>query len=102
MQKTFSYKKLIQYFLQGLLILAPIAITIYAVFWLIATIDSWIPIFSYRDENNISHVRNYGLGFVIIIAVIIFIGYFSSFFITGRIVSFLDKVMQKMPGLKHI
>ena len=102
MEKPFSYKKLIQYFLQGLLILAPIAITIYAVFWLIATIDSWIPIFSYRDENNISHVRNYGLGFVIIIAVIILIGYFSSFFITGRIVSFLDKVMQKMPGLKHI
>ena len=102
MNKRFQLKKIIQYFLQGLLILAPIAITIYAVVWLITTIDSWIPIFRYKDENNISHVQNYGLGFVIIIAAIVLIGYFSSFFITGRIVSFLDKVMQKMPGLKHI
>jgi uncharacterized membrane protein len=102
MEKSFSYKKLLQYFFQGLLILAPIAITIYSVVWLFTTIDSWIPIFSYRDENNISHVRNYGLGFVIILVAIVVLGYFSSFFITTRIVNFLDKVMQKMPGLKHI
>jgi uncharacterized membrane protein len=102
MQKSFSYKKLLQYFFQGLLILAPIAITIYAVVWLFTTIDSWIPIFSYRDENNISHVRNYGLGFIIILVAIVILGYFSSFFITTRIVNFLDKIMQKMPGLKHI
>jgi uncharacterized membrane protein len=102
MEKSFSYKKLLQYFFQGLLILAPIAITIYSVVWLFTTIDSWIPIFSYRDENNISHVRNYGLGFVIILVAIVVLGYFSSFFITTRIVNFLDKIMQKMPGLKHI
>jgi uncharacterized membrane protein len=102
MEKSFSYRKLLQYFFQGLLILAPIAITLYSVFWLVNTIDSWIPIYSYKDENNITHVRNYGLGFVIILVAIVLIGYFSSFFITGRIVSFLDKIMQKMPGLKHI
>ncbi len=102
MDKKFSYKKLIQYFFKGLLILAPIAITIYAVVWLFTTIDSWIPIFSYRDENNISHVRNYGLGVIIILLVIVLLGYFSSFFTTGRIVNYLDKKMQKMPGLKHI
>jgi uncharacterized membrane protein len=50
----------------------------------------------------VSHVQNYGLGFIIIIAAVIIIGYFSSFFITGRIVSFLDKVLEKTPGLKHI
>jgi uncharacterized membrane protein len=102
MEKSFSYKKLLQYFFQGLLILAPIAITIYSVVWLFTTIDSWIPIFSYRDENNISHVRNYGLGFIIILVAIVVLGYFSSFFITTRIVNFLDRLMQKMPGLKHI
>jgi uncharacterized membrane protein len=102
MEKSFSYRKLLQYFFQGLLILAPIAITLYSVFWLVNTIDSWIPIYSYKDENNVTHVRNYGLGFVIILVAIVLIGYFSSFFITGRIVSFLDRIMQKMPGLKHI
>lgn len=102
MEKSFSYKKLLQYFFKGLLILAPIAITIYTVVWLFTTIDSWIPIFSYRDENNISHVRNYGLGVILILVVIVLLGYFSSFFTTGRIVNYLDKKIQKMPGLKHI
>ncbi len=102
MEKKFDYRKMLQYFLQGLLILAPIAITIYAIFFVVSTIDSWIPIFSVTDANGNSHVRNYGLGFIIIIIGIVSIGYFSSFFITARIVSFLDKIMQKTPGIKHI
>lgn len=102
MEKKFDYSRLLQYFLQGLLILAPIAITIYALFFVVSTIDGWIPIFSYKDEYGNVHVQNYGLGFVIILGAIISIGYFSSFFITGRIVSFMDKLMQKAPGIKHI
>ncbi|MCP9750405.1 DUF502 domain-containing protein [Ferruginibacter sp. HRS2-29] len=102
MEKKFDYSRLLQYFLQGLLILAPIAITIYALFFVISTIDGWIPIFSYKDELGRVHVQNYGLGFVIILLAIVSIGYFSSFFITGRIVSFMDKFMQKAPGIKHI
>lgn len=102
MKKLFGFKNLLQYFFQGLLILAPIAITIYAMFWIITTIDSWIPIFSYTDEMGVRRVQNYGAGFIVILATIVLIGYFSSFFITGRIVSFMDKFMQKAPGIKHI
>ncbi len=102
MEKPFQYRKFLQYFLQGLLILAPVAITVYALYFVVSTIDSWLPIFRYTDPAGIVHVRNYGLGFLIIIGVIILIGYFSSFFITGRIVSFMDKLMQRMPGIKHI
>lgn len=97
-----SYKKFLQYFLQGLLILAPVTITIYAIFWVITTIDSWIPIFSSADERGVIHVQNYGLGFLVILGGIVLIGYFSSFFITGRIISFMDRFMQKAPGIKHI
>lgn len=102
MKTSFSYRKLFQYFLQGMLIIAPIAVTIYALYFIITTIDSWLPIFSYTDEKGVVHVQNYGLGLVVIVTVIILLGYFSSFFITGRIVSFMDKVMQKTPGIKHI
>ena len=102
MQNPFVSRKLFQYFLQGLLILAPVTITIYTIFWVISSIDSMIPIFSYTDEGGVTHVQNYGLGFIIIIGAIVLIGYFSSFFITGRIISFLDKAMQKAPGIKHI
>ncbi len=102
MRNPFSFKKLLQYFLQGMLILAPVAVTLYALYFVVSTIDSWLPLFSYTDEKGQVHVQNYGLGFVLIIAVLITIGYFSSFFITGRIVSFMDKFMQKAPGIKHI
>lgn len=102
MERRFEYRKLLQYFLQGLLILAPVAITIYTLFFVISTIDAWIPIFHYKDEVGVTRVQNYGLGFVIILAAVVIIGYFSSFFITGRIVSFMDKILEKTPGLKHI
>ena len=102
MEKAFDFKKLLQYFLQGMLILAPVAVTLYALYFVVSTIDGWLPLFSYTDEVGRVHVQNYGLGFILIIGIIITIGYFSSFFITGRIVSFMDKFMQKAPGIKHI
>lgn len=102
MKQPFHYRKLLQYFLQGLLILAPVAITAYAIYFVVSTIDNWIPIFTYTDNQGMVHVRNYGIGFVLIIAVIVTIGYFSSFFITGRIVSFFDKLLERTPGIKHI
>jgi uncharacterized membrane protein len=102
MKKPFSYKKLLQYFLQGLLILAPIAITAYSIFWVVTSIDSLLPIFTYKDAQGNVKVQNYGIGLLIIIAVLIIIGYVSSFFITGRIVSFVDKVLEKTPGIKYI
>lgn len=102
MKNTFNYKKLLQYFLQGMLILAPVTITIYFIWITVSTIDSWIPIFTYTDLQGIVHVRNYGIGFVLIIGLLITIGYFSSFFIAGRFVSFFDKLLEKTPGIKHI
>lgn len=102
MSKPFSYKKLLQYFLQGLLILAPLVITAYAIFWVVSSIDSLIPIFTYKDELGKVKVQNYGIGFILIIAILVIIGYFSSFFITGRVVSFVDKILEKTPGIKYI
>ena len=68
MKNSFNYKRLLQYFLQGLLILGPVTITAYFIYWAVSSIDSLIPIFTYRDAQGIVHVRNYGIGFVIIIA----------------------------------
>lgn len=102
MKTPFHYKKLLQWFLQGLLVLAPITITLYALYAVITTIDGWIPIFTYVDAKGVVRVQNYGLGLIIILSAIIIIGYFSSFFITGRIISFMDKFMEKTPGIKHI
>ena len=102
MKNSFHYKKLLQYFLQGLLILGPVTITAYFIFWAVTSIDSMIPLFTHTDTKGVVHVQNYGIGIVVIVAVLIIIGYFSSFFITTRILSFFDKLLEKTPGIKHI
>jgi uncharacterized membrane protein len=102
MKRTFHYKKILQYFLQGLLILGPVTITAYFLFWAVTSIDRQIPILTYTDAKGNVQVQNYGIGLLVIVAALILIGYFSSFFITARIVNFFDKVLEKTPGIKHI
>jgi uncharacterized membrane protein len=102
MKRSFHYKKILQYLLQGLLILGPVTITAWAIYWAVSTIDNLIPIFTYTDAQGVVRVQNYGIGFVLIIVVLIVIGYFSSFFITSRILNFFDKLLEKTPGIKHI
>lgn len=88
--KSIRYQKAIQYFLQGLLILGPVSITVYFIYLVFDKIDSIL-----RPAINIP-----GLGFLIIIAFIILTGYLSSFFVMGRLLSILDKILEKTPGIK--
>lgn len=90
MQPSVRYQRLIQYFLQGLLILGPVSITIYFIYIIFDKIDSIL-----RPAINIP-----GLGFIIIIAFIIITGYLSSFFVMGRLLSVLDKFLERTPGVK--
>ena len=106
-KEPFKWKKIIQYFLQGLLIIAPLAITIYAIYWVISTVDGWVPIFREAvkdaDGNVIRYdVKNYGMGFLIILVFIIIIGYLSSFFIQSRLFHLFDHWLEKTPGIKFI
>jgi uncharacterized membrane protein len=98
----FRMGKLAQYFLQGLLIIAPVTITVYAIYSIVSAIDSLIPIFTTTDSQGRVYVQNYGLGFLIVIAGICIIGYFSSFFIKLRLFSLFDSWMEKAPGIRFI
>lgn len=91
-----------QYFLQGLLIIAPITITGYAIYWIVSTIDGWIPLFTARNDEGHLYVRNFGLGFLIIIGAVCLLGYLSSFFIESRLFNLFDYWMEKTPGIKFI
>ncbi len=100
--ERFHFGKLFQYFLQGLLVIAPIAITLYAVYAVVSSIDSLLPIFTQRGEDGKVYIRNYGLGFLIIIVAICLIGYLSSFFIKNKIFNLFDSIMAKTPGIRFI
>ncbi len=90
MKKTLTYQRTIQYFLQGLLILGPVSITLYFIYLVFDKIDGLL-----RPAINIP-----GLGFIIIIAFIILVGYVSSFFVMERLLSVLDRFLEKAPGIK--
>ncbi|GAO41857.1 DUF502 domain-containing protein [Flavihumibacter petaseus] len=96
------WKKVFQYFLQGVLVVAPVAITGYLIFWFVSSIDNLIPLFQVKDDSGRFMTRNYGLGFVVIIAALIVIGYLSSNFITSRIFSLFDHWLERAPGVKFI
>ena len=90
MDPKVRYQKIIQYFLQGLLILGPVSITIYFIYLIFDKIDSLL-----RPAINIP-----GLGFVIVIGFIIIVGFLSSFFVLGRILSLMDRILERTPGIK--
>lgn len=102
-------RKLFQYFLQGLIILAPIAITIFAVTSLFNWIDGILPNLIHNlfpnwlgvDELG-SPKRIPGLGFIVVIVIVLLVGYISSSFIVSRLVELFDKILEKTPGIKII
>lgn len=102
MFKSFSYRKLLQYFLQGLLVSAPLAITIFFIYWIVTSIDNLIPIFTIVGDDGRIQVRNFGLGFLIIIGAICLVGYLSTFFIQSRFFNLFDGWLEKTPGIKFI
>ncbi len=87
-----TVKQILRFFIQGLIILAPIGITGYILYWLFDKVDSIL-----RPYVNIP-----GLGFVIIILFVILVGWVSSTFLMGSFLSFFDQWMERTPGIKFI
>lgn len=85
-------KRVASYFLQGLVILAPFVITVYALYWLFENVDSIL-----RPYLNVQ-----GLGFVLIITVVILVGWVSSTFLMGSILTLFDQWLERTPGVKLI
>jgi uncharacterized membrane protein len=108
MKKKSIYKKLIEFFLQGLLILAPIAITFWAIMALFNFIDGILPNFLFGlipnlmtdTQGNVKHIT--GLGFIVVIVLVLSVGYISSNFIFGKAVDAFDRLLEKTPGIKFI
>jgi uncharacterized membrane protein len=101
-------KKVFQFFLQGLIILAPIAITIYAVTALFNFVDGILPpliqkIFpNWAGSDGSGNGRIPGVGFILVMLIVIFVGYISPSWIVSRLVDLLDKVLERTPGIKLI
>jgi len=99
----------LSYFFQGLVILAPIVITGWAVVSLFNFIDGILPnvlrvlfpdLIKVNPQGNPEKIP--GLGFLVVVLLVLLVGYISSLFFVSRIVSFFDQVLEKTPGIKII
>ena len=100
------WSKLLQYFLQGLIILAPIIITVWAVISLFNYIDNLLPniihsLFPvFYAEDHVDKIP--GVGFVVFIIIIVLTGWVSTSYIVGKVVDFLGHVLERTPGIRFI
>lgn len=81
-------KRLAGYFFQGLLLVAPLSITIYVIYAVFMFVDGLLPF-------DIP-----GLGLLVILSSITFIGIIGKLFINQPIVAFFNSLMAKTPLLK--
>ncbi|HEX5024812.1 MAG TPA: DUF502 domain-containing protein [Agriterribacter sp.] len=95
-------KGLLQIFLQGLIILAPIVITIWALTSLFNFVDRILPDIIERIFPQLSIYYLPGMGFIVAILIILLVGYVSSSFVVGKLVELFDNILQKTPGIKII
>jgi uncharacterized membrane protein len=82
---SFTYKRILTYFLRGLLFVVPLTITAYVVWLIIEFLDGLIPI------------PIPGLGILVMIAIITFVGYLASMFLTKPIFEILESWVIKVP-----
>lgn len=80
--------RLAGYFFRGLVLAAPVAITLYVCWLIFSTVDRWLglPI--------------PGAGFVITIALVTLLGFFASNLLTRGAVSMLDALLNRLPFVR--
>lgn len=83
-------KRIFKYFLEGLVLIAPISITIYALFKIFEILD------------GILHFKIPGLGLLVILVVITLIGIIGSTIIAKPILSYYNKLLEKIPIIKIV
>ena len=99
---------LAQRFFQGVIVLAPIGVTI----WVIVSLFNWVDNFLPNVLNTIfpqqfaavngQIPKVTGLGFVVAIILVLIVGWLSSLFFVERFMSFFDKILEKTPCVKII
>ena len=102
-------KNLARLFLQGLLILAPISVTIWILYSAFFLIDGILPGMVYSvapkllgtDASGMPR-RIPGLGFIVFIGMALIVGYISPSWIVSRVVEFGENLLERTPGIKFI
>ncbi len=91
-------KKIERWFLSGIAVVLPVAVTIFVLIWLFNLLDGIL-----RDLiNKIFKVDIPGLGLLVLILLIFLIGMFTSNFVGRKITGWFEKIIGKIPLIKTV
>lgn len=85
-----TMKRLSQYFFNGLLVIVPLALTLYVCYVIFIKID------------RLMGLKQPGLGVLITVVGITMVGFFASNFLTRNLFSLLDQLFTKLPFVKML
>ena len=80
--------RIFNYFLRGLVVVVPLALTVYVCALIFTTIDSWLGL----------PIR--GVGFLLTLALITVVGFFASTFVTRSLITALDSLFDRLPFVR--
>ena len=81
-------RKLLKHFLRGLLVTAPVALTLFIVWTVFRTIDGWL------------QIPIPGAGFIVTIAGITFVGFLASNLLARQAIGMFEELMKKLPFVR--
>lgn len=85
-------RRLLNYFLKGLLFVLPLFVSIYVIWWLWSLLDGWLP----------ADVGFPGMGLLIVLIATTLVGWLGSGVLSKPILDLFDDFLSKTPGLKVI
>jgi uncharacterized membrane protein len=92
------------YFLTGLVVAGPVAITLWLVWWFVTWVDGLVRPFipgAYRPETYMP-VRIPGLGLIIVFVALTLLGFFTANFVGRKLVDFGESILSRMPVVRPI
>jgi uncharacterized membrane protein len=95
-------KRLIRYFFQGLLYIAPFAVTIYVFVITFTWLDGLLRDLEIFNKEPFSRFSFPGMGLLVILIFVTLVGFIGQRLITTPIASFFSRMMEKAPLIKVI
>ncbi|MCX2430835.1 MULTISPECIES: DUF502 domain-containing protein [unclassified Pedobacter] len=97
-------KAILNYLIKGLLIVVPIAVSIFIVVWAVTTVDSWLNVNNILGVNpQTGESRNIpGLGLLTVLTIILLAGIFVTNLVTEPMYNWFQRMMQRLPLLNFI
>lgn len=103
-RKTGIMARLRNYFLTGLVVAAPIVLTIYVTSWFVELVDTWfVPLVpeAYRPEKYLPF-NVYGTGLLIALVLLTLLGALTANIFGRAILNFAERLVERMPIVRSI